>query len=250
MTTKRPIITFDVETTGVDTTTDRIVQIAAIKRFPDGTVEEKNYLINPERLIPEEAMNVHGITDEMVADAPTFKKLATAMGKWFHDSDVSGFNSDSFDCNIMLSEMDRCGLTFLDWECHFVDVMKLYRHFYPNTQEAIYKRFFGEELENAHDALADCRASDRILEKILKDNFEVLPTPEEIDILLQGDKSRVDMAGHMYKDVEGIVRWNFSKNKDKPVLQDVGFCNWFLQQSFATQSKNKLRELQNKKKDE
>lgn len=246
----KPIITFDTETTGVDTVIDRIVQIAAIKRFPDGSTEEKNFLINPERPIPEGATEVHGITDEMVKDAPTFKQLASAMGKWFHGCDISGFNTDRFDCNIMLSEMDRCGLTFLDWECSFVDAMKLYRHFYPNTQEAIYERFFGEKLENAHDALADCRASDRILQKILKDNFEVPPTPQEIDLLLQGEKLRVDMAGHMYKDAEGVVRWNFSKNKDNPVLQDAGFANWFMQQTFSAESKKKLRELQNNNKKE
>lgn len=244
----RPIITFDCETTGVSTTDDRIIQIAAIKKFADGKVEEKNYLINPTVPISPEATAVHGITDEMVKDAPTFKQLASAMGKWFNGADISGFNTDSFDCNIMMSEMERCGLTFLDWDCNFVDVMKLYRHFYPNTQEAIYERFFGEKLENAHDALADCRASDRILEKILKDNFETVPTPAEIDILLQGEKLRVDMAGHMYKDNEGIVRWNFSKNRDKAVLSDLGFVNWFNQQNFPKDSKDKIKELQVKTK--
>ena len=218
----RPIITFDTETTGVDTVEDRIVQIAAIKRFPDG------------------------ITDEMVKNAPTFKQLAFAMGEWFRDSDISGFNTDQFDCNIMLSEMSRCNLTFLDWDCNFVDVMKLYRHFYPNTQEAIYERFFGEKLENAHDALADCKASDRILEKIIKDNLEDEITPKEIDLLLQDNKNRVDMAGHMYRDMEGVVKWNFSKNKDKPVLADIGFKNWFMSQpTFPQESKNKIKQLIN-----
>jgi len=243
----RPIITTDTETTGVSTVDDRIIQIAAIKRFPDGRVEEKNYLINPERDIPESATAVHGITNEMVKDAPTFKQLATAMGAWFKDSDISGFNTDSFDCNILLVEMARCGLTFLDWNCFFVDTMKVYRHFYPNTQEAIYERFFGEKLENAHDALADCRASDRILEKLIKDNFENDPTPEEIDLLLQGDKLRVDMAGHMYKDLEGVIRWNFSKNKDQAVTADSGFREWFMKQpTFPQESKNKIKELLNK----
>jgi len=243
----RPIITTDTETTGVSTVDDRIIQIAAIKRFPDGRVEEKNYLINPERDIPESATAVHGITNEMVKDAPTFKQLASAMGVWFKDSDISGFNTDSFDCNILLAEMARCGLTFLDWGCFFVDTMKVYRYFYPNTQEAIYERFFGEKLENAHDALADCRASDRILEKLIKDNFENDPTPEEIDLLLQGDKLRVDMAGHMYKDLEGVVRWNFSKNKDQAVITDSGFREWFIKQpTFPQESKNKIKELLNK----
>lgn len=101
----KPIITFDCETNGVSTTEDRIIQIAAIKKFPDGKVEEKNYLINPTVPISPEATIVHGITDEMVKNAPTFKQLASAMGRWFNGADISGFNTDSFDCNIMLSKI-------------------------------------------------------------------------------------------------------------------------------------------------
>lgn len=246
----RPIITFDTESTGVDTDKDRVVQIAAIKRFPDGKIEEKNYLINPTIPIPIEASEVHGIYDKDVEGKPEFKQMASAMKNWFFNCDIAGFNTDSFDCNIMLAEMDRAGLSFLDWDCNFVDVMKLYRHFYPNTQEAIYERFFGEKLENAHNALVDCAASNRILEKILKDNFETEQTPKEIDLFLQADKFRVDMAGKMYKDTEGVVRWNFSKNKDLPVLQDSGFIQWFLKTEFPKESKDKLIALQNKKKNE
>lgn len=241
----RPITTFDTETTGVSTTEDRIIQIAAIKRFTDGKIEEKNYLINPEIHIREEATAVHGITDEMVKNAPTFKQLSSAMKDWFSGSDISGFNTDSFDCNIMLSEMERCGLSFLDWDCNFVDVMKLYRHFYPNTQEAIYERFFGEKLENAHDALADCRASDRILEKIIKDNFTETPTPKEIDDLLQGDKIRVDLAGKLYKDNEGVVRYAFGKDVNKSVKDEPGFAKWMINNSFPQETKNKLKQILN-----
>ena len=241
----RPIITFDTETTGVNTSEDRIVQIAAIKRYPNGKTEEKDYLINPEREIPEEATSVHGITNEMVAKAPTFKQMASAMKEWFKDCDISGFNTDSFDCNIMLSEMERCGVSFLDWNCSFVDVMKLYRHFYPNTQEAIYERFFGEKLENAHDALADCRASDKILEKILEDNFEEEVSPEQIDLLLQGEKIRVDFEGKLYKDQEGIVRYNFGKDKDKSVKDNKGFGQWMLNQNFSKDTKDKLKTILN-----
>ena len=241
----RPIITFDTETTGVNTSEDRVVQIAAIKRYSDGKIEEKNYLINPERGIPEEATLVHGITNEMVAKAPTFKQMASAMREWFKGSDISGFNTDSFDCNIMLSEMERCGLSFLDWNCNFVDVMKLYRHFYPNTQEAIYERFFGEKLENAHDALADCRASDKILDKILKDNFEEEVSPEQIDLLLQGEKIRVDFEGKLYKDQEGVVRYNFGKDKDKSVKENKGFGQWMLNQTFSKDTKTKLKQILN-----
>lgn len=240
---ERPIITVDTESTGLDTNKDRIIQIAAIKRYPDGRKEEKEYLINPTIPISPEASEVHGIYDKDVVDKPTFKQLANAMREWFYGCDISGFNTDRFDCNILIAEMEREGLSFLDWDCFFVDTMKVYREFYPNTQEAIYERFFGEKLDNAHNALADCRASDRILEKLIKDNFENDPTPEEIDLLLQGDHLRVDIGGFLYKDLEGVVRWNFSKNKDLPIRKYDSFNDWFLKQDFPLESKNKLKQV-------
>lgn len=244
----RPIITFDLESSGIDTETARIVQIAAIKRNPDGTKEEKDLLINPTIPIPPECTEIHGITDEMVKDAPTFKQIAQSMKNWFSGCDISGFNSDSYDIALLSAEMDRVGIPFLDWELNLVDVMKLHRHFYPNKLTDIYKRFTGEELEDAHNALNDVRATDVVLDYILKDNFEELPTPKELDELLQGERKRVDYAGKMYMDEEGVTRWAFSKNVDKPVLADTGFINWVLSNNFTKDTKDKIKQLQTKTK--
>jgi len=123
----KPLITFDLESTGVNTDTDRIVQIAAKKRFPDGTEEVKNILINPEIPIPIEASDVHGITDEMVKDSPTFKQLAVSMHKWFEGSDLCGFNSDSYDVLLLSAEMERAGVEFFTWQPNFLDVRKVFQ---------------------------------------------------------------------------------------------------------------------------
>jgi DNA polymerase-3 subunit epsilon len=240
---ERPIIVFDLETTSVDTETARIVQIAAIKINHDGSTEEKNLLINPTIPIPLETSEIHGITDEMVKNAPTFKQVAQSMKNWFKGCDVAGFNSDSYDIPVISAEMERCGITFLDWEFNLVDVMKMYRHFYPNKLTDIYKRFTGKELEDAHDALGDVKATMVVMKHILENHFDSIPTPEEVDVLLQGEKFRVDIGGKMYKDAEGVVRWNFSKNVGQPVLADPGFYNWFLKQSFPKDSKDKLLNL-------
>ena len=239
---ERPLIIFDLESTGVDTETARIVQFAAIKINVDGSREEKNVLINPETLIPLEATEVHGITDEMVKDAPVFSKYAKSIRAWFEGCDIGGFNSDSYDLNLILAEMDRAGISFADWDLNLVDVLKLYRNLYPNTLSAIYKRLFGEELEGAHNALTDVLATEKILLKILP---EELGNSKEIDLYLQGEKQRVDFAGKLYKDSEGVVRYNFGKDINKSVKDNPGFASWMLNQSFSKDTKDKLKQILN-----
>lgn len=239
---ERPLIVFDFESTGVDTNKDRIVQIAGVKVNTDGTRETKNVLINPEIPIPVEASEVHGITDDMVKDAPTFKQLSRGIASWFDGCDVCGFNNDNYDNNLLLSEMDRVGVEFSFEGVNTVDVIKLYRELFPNTLEAIYKRLFKKELEGAHDALNDVTATLDVLEKILP---KELKTAKQIDEFLQGGKKRVDMGGKMYEDENGDIRWNFSKNKDMLVTADKGFCDWFLRTDFPKESKNKLKEILN-----
>lgn len=239
---KRPIIFFDFESTGVDTNKDRIVQIAVLKVWKDGKTEEKQMLINPEMSIPLGASEVHGITDDMVKDSPKFSQVAKSLNEYFDGCDLAGFNSDSYDVNLLVSEMERAGISFDLENRNFVDVLKLYRELFPNKLTDIYKRLFGKELEGAHDAMVDVLATKEVLEKIID---KTLDTPEKIDYFCQGDKKRVDIAGKMYEDEEGVVRWAFSKNKDMDVKEDRGFANWFLKQDFPQQSKDKLNEILN-----
>lgn len=106
-------------------------------------------------------MEIHGITDEMVKDKPTFRQYAQGIRDWFYGSDIGGFNSDSYDVNLLIAEMNRVGITFADWDLNLLDVMKLYRKLYPNTLSEIYKRLFGEELDGAHNALNDVIATEK-----------------------------------------------------------------------------------------
>lgn len=240
---ENPLITFDVETTGTNPETDRIVQIAAVKRFLDGTEERKNIFVNPTIPIPLSASDVHGITDEMVKDAPTFKQIAKSLHDWFRGSDLSGFNSDRFDIPILSAEFNRLGIVFIDWDCAFLDIMKVYRHFYPNTLTAIFKRLFGVDFDNAHDALSDVLATDTVGKEILYLNLEEEMTVQQIDDMLQGDRKRFDIAGKVYVDAYGVHRWTFGKNIDQPITDDMGFVNWVLSKDFPEDTKSKIRVL-------
>lgn len=240
---KKPTVVIDFETTSVDTELTRIVQIGAIKYNTDGTTEEKNVLINPETPIPAEASEVHGITDEMVKDAPKFKQIAKSLREWVKDCDFITYNGESFDLPVLNAELVRAGLEPIDWEFNSVDVFKLYRHLYPNTLSDVYKRLTGKEIENAHDAMNDVLATKEILE-VLKQGIEP-QSNKDIDLMLQGDKLRYDVAGKMYKDTEGTVRWNFGKVKDQAVTSNSGYANWFLKQNFPKESKEKLAQVLN-----
>ncbi len=245
---ERPIIYFDIESTGVETETARIVELACIKYNVDGTQEEKTILVNPGVPIPIEASDVHGITDEIVKDKPFFKQYAQAIRNWFDGCDLAGFNSDNFDIPLLSAEFERSGLEGINWNPNLLDIMKLYRLLYPNTLSDVYKRLTGKELEGAHGALVDIvgtkEIADILIPKLKETTEETLEAVSDIDSFMQGDKKRFDLAGKMYMDTDGVVKWNFSKNKDKAVLSDLGFVNWFMGQGFPQESKNKVKQLQ------
>lgn len=245
---ERPIIYFDIESTGVETETARIIELACIKYNVDGTQEEKTILVNPGVPIPLEASDIHGITDETVKDKPFFKQYAQAVRSWFDGCDLAGFNSDNYDIPLLSAEFERAGLEGINWNPNLLDIMKLYRLLYPNTLSDVYKRLTGKELEGAHGALIDIIGTKEIADILIPKLQDLSETPidnvKHIDEYMQGDKRRFDLAGKMYIDVDGTVKWNFSKNKDKAVLADLGFVNWFMVQGFPQESKNKIRELQ------
>jgi DNA polymerase-3 subunit epsilon len=245
---EKSIIYFDIESTGVETETSRIVELACIKYNPDGTQEEKTILVNPGVSIPVEASEVHGITDEMVKDKPFFKQYAQAIRNWFDGCDLAGFNSNNYDVPLLSAEFERAGLEGITWNPNLVDVMQLYRHLFPNTLSDVYERLTGEPLEGAHGALADILATKKIFDIIMpllvEKSETTIETTKDVDEYLQGSKKRFDLAGKMYADLDGTVKWNFSKNKDKAVLADLGFVNWFMGQGFPQESKKKIKELQ------
>lgn len=244
---QRPIVFFDLETTGVNITTDRIVQIAAIKIDVDGTRTEKTTLINPTISIPKEATEVHGITDDMVKDQPTFKQISKSLFSFFEGCDIGGYNSDVFDVPLLIQEFHRCEIEFPTWEVFFLDGLKIERIINSHKLEETFKRYTGKTLENAHDALADTQATFEVISEQIgvingdgTRNEDI--TIEQLDKFIQGDNLRFDYAGKCYMK-EDVVYWSFGKNKDNPVLDDRGYLNWVLTSDFPIQTKKKLKEL-------
>lgn len=245
---ERDIIWVDFEATSTDTETARIVQIAATKIKTDGTREVKETLINPEIVIPIESSEIHGITNEMVTNSPTFKQLSVSMREWFKDCDLGSFNGNSYDIPLLNAELVRAGLEPIDWEFNTFDARILYQRLFPNTLSDIYKRLTGKDMEGAHNAQVDVEATIEIgeilLEKLRQENEEAeINSVKDLDLYLQDGKYRVDVSGKLYKDTEGVVRYNFGKNKDESVIQEPGFARWMLNQSFSRETKDKLKEI-------
>jgi DNA polymerase-3 subunit epsilon len=247
---ERDVIWVDFEATDVDTETARIVQIAATKIKKDRTREVKETLINPEVEIPEASTEVHGITNEMVINSPTFKQLSISLREWFEDCDLGTFNGNSYDIPLLNAELVRAGLEPIDWEFNTFDARILYQKLFPNTLSDIYKRLTGKELENAHNAQSDVDATieigDILLNKLLDENKDLeISNIQDLDLYLQGEKLRVDISGKLYKDVEGVIRYNFGKDRDLSVKENPGFARWMLNQSFAKETKDKLKQILN-----
>lgn len=248
---EKSIIYFDIESTGVETDSARIIELACIKFNTDGSKEEKTILVNPNIPIPIEASSVHNITNEMVKDKPPFKQYAQSIRNWFDGCDLAGFNSDNYDIPLLSAEFERSGLQGINWNPALLDIMKLYRLLYPNSLSDVYKRLTGKGLEGAHGALVDILATkeiaDILIPKLKETTEKTLETVFEIDDFLQGDKKRFDLAGKLWKDSEDVIRYNFGKDKDKSVKEEQGFGRWMLNQSFSQETKNKLKEILNGK---
>ena len=239
----RPIVFFDLETTGLDLSTDRAVSIATLKIDLEGKTEEKKILINPEMDIPKEASDIHGITNEMVADAPTFKQISKSLFSYFENCDIAGFNSDYYDVPLLMKEFSRCGIDFPTWELNLVDVLKFERMLNSNKLSEVYLRYTGKELEGAHDALNDIKATFEILMCQLEKHGKNDLTPQEIDLMCQGERKRFDLSGKTYLNANGEVCWSIGKNANNPVTKDTAYLNWVLNIDFPEETKAKLRTL-------
>jgi DNA polymerase-3 subunit epsilon len=239
----RPIVFFDLETTGLDLSTDRAVSIATLKIDLEGKTEEKKILINPEMDIPKEASDIHGITNEMVADAPTFKQISKSLFSYFENCDIAGFNSDYYDVPLLMKEFSRCGIDFPTWELNLVDVLKFERMLNSNKLGEVYLRYTGKELEGAHDAMNDIKATFEILMCQLEKHGKNDLTPQEIDLMCQGERKRFDLSGKTYLNENGEVCWSIGKNANNPVTKDTAYLNWVLKSDFPEETKAKLRTL-------
>lgn len=227
---KKTLCWLDVETTGLSITKSRIVQIGTIKGE-----EEKNILINPEEPIPPETTAIHGITDEMVKDAPTFKQISASLLEYIGDNDLAGYNVTNFDIPMLMEEFVRAGME-LDMDSRkVIDVYINECKINPRNLGAVYLRLTGRVLEDAHDALADTRATRDIY------NIQMeMPDIEEI-LLEENEMEYLDFTRKIYINEHGENCWAFGKWKDKPLTIDLQYCHWVLRGDFTKQVKDIVR---------
>lgn len=238
----RPIIFFDLETTGTNTAQDRILQIGAVKIHLDGQREEKNVLLNPGIPIPAGATAVHGISDEDVKNAPWFRQIAKAFAQWLSGSDLAGYNSDNFDVPMLVEEFARVGIEFPEEGTRFLDVLKIERNVNSHRLGETYQRYTGQTLDSAHDALSDIRATVTIFEQQLERNPSLPTAIPDLEELCRGDNGRVDFAGKMYEK-EGLVFWSFGKHKDQLVAETMEYAHWVLSADFPHDTKKHIRRI-------
>ncbi len=244
---KNPIIFFDLETTGTNINSDRIVEICFLKVYPNGNEESKTMRINPEMHIPEASTAVHGIHDEDVANCPTFKNVAKDIAKDFEGADIAGFNSNRFDVPVLVEEFLRAGIDLDLTKRKFVDVQVIYHKLEQRTLSAAYKFYCGKNLEDAHTAEADTRATYEVLKAQLDKYPEVLENDVDFLSNYSSYSRNVDFAGRIVMNDNDVEVFNFGKYKGMPVeevlLRDPGYYGWILNGDFTLNTKNVLTKI-------
>lgn len=250
----KPICFFDLETTGIDVAKDRIVEISILKVFPNGNKESKTWLVNPEMDIPAQAVAVHGITNEKVANEPTFKELANQIHSMIKDSDLSGFNSDRFDIPLLAEELLRAGVDFDMKNRVSIDVQTIFHKMEERTLSAALKFYCGKSLDNAHSAEADTMATYEILKAQL-DRYPELSNDMKSLAEFTTRKRSADFAGFIVYDKDGDEMFSFGKHKgakvEKVLEAEPGYFGWIQNADFPLYTKKvltgiKLRKLNNK----
>jgi DNA polymerase-3 subunit epsilon len=270
----KPLVVFDLETTGLDLVNDRIIQLSYIKVFPDGKEERGNILINPERPIPSLISQLTGITDDDVKDKPTFKAIAHELSNKFKGCDFAGFNSNHFDIPLLAEEFIRAGIDFDFSHCRLIDVQTIFHKMERRNLAAAYKFYCGRKMEEdfeAHRADQDTEATYRVLQGELDMyNPETQPEkekhlPNDRDVLAEFSKvnNNVDFAGrivwkemtdkdgNVLVDSDGKVRkqevFNFGKYKGQSVTdvlhRDPGYYSWMLGGDFTNDTKQVLTRI-------
>lgn len=244
---KKPIIFFDLETTGLDISRDRIVELCYIKIEPNGNEESRTMRLNPEMHIPEQSSKVHGIYDADVKDCPTFKDMAESLAQTFRGCDLAGFNSNRFDIPMLAEEFARAAVDVDFSDCQMIDVQNIYHRLEQRTLVAAYKYYCGKDLENAHSALADTRATLEVLEAQL----DKYPKDLENDVSFLAEFSRkennIDLAGRFVYDANKNEIVNFGKHKGMSIREvfqkDPAYYSWMMQGDFPQNTKQVLTRL-------
>ena len=243
---KRPIIFFDLETTGVDTSHDRIVEISMVKVGVDGEKQVKTRRINPEMPIPAEATAVHGISDEDVKDEPTFKQIAKSLAQFIEGCDFGGFNSNRFDLPVLVEEFLRAGVSVDFKRRKYVDVQNIFHKKEQRTLVAAYKFYCDKDLENAHSAEADTMATYEVLEAQIERYGDIGCTVEELAAFSSHGQT-VDFAGRIALNEKGEEIFTFGKYKGRTVVEvfqkEPSYYTWLQNGDFPQYTKNIFTEI-------
>lgn len=245
---KRPLAYIDLETTGINIGTDRIVEIAIVKQMVDGSRIVKRKLINPEMPIPPGSTEIHGISNEMVKDAPTFKQAANELKQFIENCDLAGYNSNRFDIPLLLEEFLRSGIDIDLNNRMLLDVQKVFHMMEQRTLSAAYKFYCDKQLDGAHGAEVDATATCDILEAQVQRYPQMGNTVEAI-VKFTGEDQIVDFARRFIME-NGVEVFNFGKHKGKPVTdvlkQEPQYYDWMMKGDFALHTKQKLTEILNR----
>ena len=244
---RNPLIFFDLETTGVNAAKDKIVEISYIKVYPNGKEESNTIRTNPGRHIPEEATAVHHITDDDVKNCPSFKDVAKELSRVFEGCDIAGFNSNRFDLPLLVEEFLAAGVNIDMTKRKFIDVQTIFHKMEQRTLVAAYKFYCGKNLEDAHSADADTRATYEVLKAQL-DRYPSLQNDVDFLSEFSTQNKNVDFAGRIIYNDKNVEVFNFGKHKGCPVEEvfrtiDRGYYDWMMQGDFPQNTKNVITNI-------
>ncbi len=247
---KRPIVFFDLETTGIDTSRDRIVEISLVKVMPDGEEITKTRRINPEMPIPAEATAVHHITDEDVKDCPTFRQVAKSLAQFLEGCDFGGFNSNRFDLPVLVEEFLRVGVDIDFKKRRFVDVQNIFHKMEQRTLVAAYKFYCDKDLTEAHSAEADTKATYEVLKAQL-DRYPDLQNDVEALADFSSRGETADYAGRILYNEKGEEIFGFGKYKGRTVEEvfrlEPSYYDWMMKGDFPLYTKKVITQIRCRK---
>lgn len=243
---ERPIIFFDLETTGTNVTHDRIVEMSYIKVYPDGTKEERTRRINPEMPIPAASTAIHHITDADVADEPTFRQIAKSLLTIFEGCDIAGYNSNKFDVPVLMEEFGRCGINFDISGRRFIDVQNIFHKMEQRTLVAAYKFYCDKDLTDAHSAEADTKATYEVLKAQL-DRYPELQNDIAALAEFSARGETADYAGRIVYNEKGQEIFSFGKHKGRVVSEvfqeEPSYYSWMMNGDFPLYTKKVITEI-------
>lgn len=243
---KNPIVFFDLETTGINIVSDRIVELSYLKIYPDGKEESQTFLVNPTIPIPPKTTAIHGISDEDVKDAPPFSELAKTLSKIIEGCDLAGYNSNKFDIPLLAEELLRAGVDIDLKKRKFIDVQVIFHKKEQRTLSAAYKFYCEKELANAHSAEADTRATYEILKSQLDHYPDLVNDIEELAKFSSHNRN-ADFVGRIIYDEDGNELFNFGKYRGKKVEEvlekDPAYYSWMINSEFPLYTKKVLTNI-------